>query len=348
MRLVALGSLLLLAVPARGADAPLAERVPRAIEKGLERIRAGAGAYPKHRTCFSCHHQALPLFSLTAARGRGLEVEPERLRGLVQFTLKSFAKTAQVARGQGVGGANTTVGYALAALAAAGHAADDTTAALVQFLLARQRQDGAWPGVANRPPTEGSPFTATALALHGLKHYAPGKAAPADLRRRVDLAFARGLEFLLKASPASTEDKVFRLRGLVWAGADARAVAAARSALQKEQRPDGSWGQLADLAGDAYATGTALVALRAAGLPASDPVYHKGAAYLLATQRADGAWLVQTRSRPIQIFFDNGDPGGKSQFISFVATNWAVLALLELHPRPSEPRPSEPRPLGSG
>jgi hypothetical protein len=35
----------------------------------------------------------------------------------------------------------------------------------------------------------------------------------------------------------------------------------------------------------------------------------------------------------LQLFFDNGDPGGKSQFISFAATGWAVLALLEQFPR---------------
>jgi N-acyl-D-amino-acid deacylase len=128
------------------------------------------------------------------------------------------------------------------------------------------------------------------------------------------------------------EDKVFRLRGLVYAAAEADEVASARELLLKEQRPEGSWSQLPDLKGDAYATGSALVALRVAGLPADDAAYRKGVKYLLGTQKEDGAWIVETRSRPIQIFFDNGDPGGKSQFISFVATNWAVLALLETLP----------------
>ena len=76
-----------------------------------------------------------------------------------------------------------------------------------------------------------------------------------------------------------------------------------------------------------------LFSARAAGLPADDPAYRKGIDYLLRTQKEDGSWIVQTRSRPLQVFFDNGDPGGKSQFISFAATNWAVLALLELYPR---------------
>jgi N-acyl-D-amino-acid deacylase len=60
--------------------------------------------------------------------------------------------------------------------------------------------------------------------------------------------------------------------------------------------------------------------------------YQKGIKYLLDSQKEDGAWIVTTRSRPLQVFFDNGDPGGKSQFISFAATNWAVLALLETIP----------------
>ena len=57
---------------------------------------------------------------------------------------------------------------------------------------------------------------------------------------------------------------------------------------------DGSWAQLPKMDGDAYATGTALMALRAAGLATDDPAYRKGAAYLLRTQKEDGAWIVPT------------------------------------------------------
>ena len=111
---------------------------------------------------------------------------------------------------------------------------------------------------------------------------------------------------------------------------DAKAVAAAQAALVKEQLADGSWSQLpGKRGGDAYATGTVLIALRRAGLAAEDPIYRKGVNYLLTTQKEDGSWFVETRSRPVQEFFDNGDPGGKSQFISFAATGWATLALLE-------------------
>src|SRR5262249_1891797 len=105
-------------------------------------------------------------------------------------------------------------------------------------------------------------------------------------------------------------------------------VEEARGRLLGEQLPDGSWAQLADMSGDAYATATVLVALRRAGLDVRHEGYQKGVKYLLGSQKEDGAWIVQTRSRHLQRRFDNGDPGGKSQFVSVAATNGAVLALL--------------------
>jgi len=36
---------------------------------------------------------------------------------------------------------------------------------------------------------------------------------------------------------------------------------------------------------------------------------------------------VKSRSKPIRIFFDNGDPHQKHQFISIAATSWATASL---------------------
>ncbi len=323
---------------ARAGDSPSAlpannEAVRAAIEKGLQRVETGVKNYPKHRQCFSCHHQAMAVLSMTSAGQRGFAVDDERLQKVIDFSLKTFRNKSQIAKGQGVGGDSTSVVYALHTFAAVEHHYDETTGALVEYLLVKQRKDGSWPIAAfgERPPTMGSLFTNTGLALFALKRYGPPKdaAGAAALQERIDAAFAKGRDWLLANEPASTEDKVFHLRGLVYAGADTKLIDAARIRLLKEQRADGSWAQLADMTGDAYATATVLMALRQAGFDTSHEAYQMGVRYLLDTQTEDGAWIVQTRSRPLQVFFDNGDPGGKSQFISFAATNWAILALLE-------------------
>jgi N-acyl-D-amino-acid deacylase len=335
MRVIAALLAGLLSTSLRADPAPAAD-VKAAIEKGLKRIASGVTSYPRHRQCFSCHHQAVAMMSLSAAGRRGFAVDADLLKKQVDFSLRTFRNRSLIAGGKGVGGDSTSVVYALNAFAAVDQSYDDTTAALVKYLLVKQRKDGSWPIAAfgDRPPTMGSLFTNTGLAVFALKKYSPPKDSPGakEMQERIDAAFAKGRAWLLDNKPSSTEDRVFHLRGLVYAGADAGDIERAREGLLKGQRADGSWAQLERMSGDAYATATALVALRQAGLDAQHEAYRKGVKYLLDSQKADGAWIVQTRSRPLQVFFDNGDPGGKSQFISFAATNWAVLALLESLP----------------
>lgn len=318
------------------AAAPPDRSVATAIDKALKRIEQGVINYPKHRQCFSCHHQAMAVLSLSAARQRGFAVDEKLLQKQIDFSLRTFRNKTAISAGRGVGGDSTGVVYALHTFAAGERPYDDTIAALVEYLLVKQRKDGSWPIAAfgNRPPTMGSLFTNTGLALFALKQYSPPRDTPgsADRQERIDAAFAKGRDWLLANKPLSTEDRVFHLRGLVYAGVKRQVLETAREELLAHQRQDGSWAQLSSMAGDAYATGTTLVALRQAGLDARHIAYRNGVRYLLDSQKPDGSWIVQTRSRPLQVFFDNGDPGGKSQFISYAATNWAVLALLETIP----------------
>jgi hypothetical protein len=314
--------------PAARDDDPIGA----ALAKGLRRIEQGAANYPKHRQCFSCHHQSLPVFALSAARARAVDTDRKVLEGQLDFTLKALKPNRErFLKGLGIGGGNDTAAYALATLDAAGHPADELTDAIVTYLIKRQRDDGSWATSGNRPPSEGSPFTPASLAVRALKRYGPH--LPTDEEKdKAAQAIDRARAWLMERPPRTTEDKVFRLLGLMDSEADRDELEAAKGHMLKEQNADGSWSQTDAMEGDAYATGSALVALRRAGVLPTARAYRKGVQFLLRTQKDDGSWFVQTRSVPIQIFFDNGDPGGKSQFISFAATGWAVLALLQTRP----------------
>jgi hypothetical protein len=82
------------------------------------------------------------------------------------------------------------------------------------------------------------------------------------------------------------------------------------------------------MASDAYATGLVLYALMESGnaLPA-DAVVQRGTQYLLSTWRADGSWLVRSRSPKFQPYFEGGFPYGHDQWILAMATGWSTAAL---------------------
>src|SRR6516164_9840586 len=235
MRTIALVGLVLLHGSVR-ADSPQA--IKSAIEKALPRVEKGATNYTKQRNCFSCHHQALPIMSLSSAKQHGFPVSAETVKKQVDFSLKTFRNKELVIKGQGIGGSNTTVLYALTTLAAVDYPPDDITDSMIQFLLVRQGKDGSWPAVAKRPPSEGSAFTNTALAMFTLPKYGFGTSKDSE---KIKTAYARGKEWLRANTPDTMEDKIFHLRGLVHAGASKKEISAARDLLLKEQKTDGSW-----------------------------------------------------------------------------------------------------------
>jgi hypothetical protein len=194
---------------------------------------------------------------------------------------------------------------------------------MVLGLASRQVDDRSWPVEFDiRPPLTLSPLATTALALRGIKQF-----APPGRREEMASRVARAVEFLKSTTPADTQDQAFKLLGLIWAGAEPSAITPERSALIALQRSDGGWGQMPSMASDAYATGQALFALRTAGTAVTDRVYRKGVRYLVATQLEDGTWFVRTRAYGFQPYFETGFPHGRSQFISTAATAWAAAAI---------------------
>jgi N-acyl-D-amino-acid deacylase len=329
--------LLLLAASVRSEDAEVRidldpVRIQRAAERGLRVIEKAARSYPEHRDCFSCHHQTLPMLAMAAASERGLAADLRLLGEQANFTHRSFAeRAARMHKGEGVGGTSMTVGYGLWTLAIAGRSRDETTDAMVAYLLLKQEPQGPWRRFTSRPPLEDSDFTCTVLAVHYLRRFAGGAQ-----RAQVEEAAERAGVWLRAATPASQEDLNSRLGGLRLLGAPPGEVEKALRAVLEAQRTDGGWAQLDGMASDAYATGQTLFTLARSGISATHEAYRRGLKFLLDTQSEDGSWRVETRSKPIQVFFDNGDPHGEHQFISVPGTAWATTALaLALPPRPA-------------
>jgi N-acyl-D-amino-acid deacylase len=294
-----------------------------AVARGLDVVTKAAQRYPQNQSCFSCHHQTLPLLAAVTARSQGVEINERLLPDQAAFTLAAFHDDLDDLRaGWKIGGRAMTVGYGLWALRLSASPADATTEAMVAFLLKTQHDDGHWSRQTNRPPLEESNITCTTLAIYGLQKYAaPAQQAPAEA------AIKSAALWLDAATPESQEDKCFRLWSLSLLAGDAERVAMARQVVIASQRDDGGWAQLDGMTSDAYATGQTLWMLQTAGLDTADAVYQRGMSYLLSTQGDDGSWLVRTRSKPVQPYFDNGDPHDKDQFISTPATCWAIAAL---------------------
>src|SRR5437879_2739535 len=110
------------------AAAPPDRSVRGAVEKSLKRIEQGLVSYPRHRQCFACHHHAVGVFSLTAARERGFAVESKFVQAQIDFSVKTFRNRSQIAQGRGVGGESTSVAYALNTFAAVERPYDEMTA----------------------------------------------------------------------------------------------------------------------------------------------------------------------------------------------------------------------------
>ncbi|MEQ2005413.1 MAG: prenyltransferase/squalene oxidase repeat-containing protein [Limisphaerales bacterium] len=317
------------------ASGPGTEAIRAAVEKSLPLLTAGArGSMEKRERCFTCHNQGLPVMALATAQSRGFKIYAEELAKQLKFTADFLDKSrTNYVAGKGQGGQVDTAGYALWALENGGWKPDATTAAVTEYLLRWQKELEHWKPQSRRPPTEQSLFTSTHAALRGLKTF-----GTPEQRERIGQRTEQVRAWLVKTKAEDTEDRVFRLRALHVAGAPEADVRQAAKELLDTQRADGGWEQLAGMETDSYATSTALVALhQAGGLATTEEAYRKGLRYLLGKQLPDGSWLVTSRSKPIQSYFESGYPHGTNQFISISAASWATTALALSLPATQQP-----------
>jgi N-acyl-D-amino-acid deacylase len=341
-RIILLGFLLVFSLPtvqAAEAESPKTEpasvasisvaSIREAVGKAIPILEKAATGSADKRKCFTCHNQALPILALAEARRSGFEIDEAVFKRQLKHTLDHLKRGEKnYKEGKGQGGRTLTAGYALWALEAGEHEPDQTTAAVAHFLVEYQKKQSFWHQAGNRPPSSGSAFATTYVALIGLDEFGTDEQQEAIDSRREAVR-----KWLLKEKTKNTEDLVFRLRSLESAGAETAATEAAAKELSVSQREDGGWAQNSTLQSDAYATASALTALLRGGHVSRDSKPAQLAArFLIDAQQEDGSWHVVTRAKGFQTYFESGHPHGKDQFISCAAGSWATVALTLMLP----------------
>lgn len=300
----------------------------KAVAKSIGLLQTTSSSFFVKGGCTSCHAHNLTALAVSLARAKGIRVDEAASAGQLKTTKFGWAafELPLLQRMDPPGGADMT-NYGLLGLEGAQHAPEAVTDAMVFNIAAEQRSTGEWHfGVVARPPMEDGDITRTAMAIRSLQSYGmPGRKR--EFEERIALAKA----WLAQAQPRTTEDRNMQMVGLQWAGDTALANRSAKR-VRDLQRPNGGWAQTEGLASDAYATGQSLYAFSTIGVPAADPAYRRGVAYLLRAQLADGSWHVASRSPPFQPYFQSGFPHDHDQWISSAATAWAVMALTAAMP----------------
>jgi hypothetical protein len=289
-------------------------------------------AFRRHssrQNCLSCHQHYLPMAAVGHAKERAVRLDRAAALRQIELVIEEMDPgTEDVAEAVFSAEPVHGFGYQVLGLTSEYVPAQLGTDAAVHHLAVIQAADGRWQVNIPRPPIQSSDVTATALAILTIKKYG-WLGRQAEFERAVD----RGRQWLWTAKAETTEEAAYQLLGLHWAGEPPEKLAELAHTLASQQREDGGWAQLATLESDAYATGQALYALaRAARRPVSDPKWHQGLRFLLATQHDDGSWHVARRAFPFQPTMTSGYPHHRDAWISAAGTSWAVMAMTQALP----------------
>jgi ankyrin repeat protein len=296
--------------------------VRTAVQRSVTLLERATSQFVGKAGCFACHEQPSVSFAVGAARDKGITID-EKAAGDRWNQLTSSLNASQLEGAASLGGADNNL-YLAEALVRSGYKPDRKTDVLAANLAAYQGGDGGWhlPGYV-RSPLQDNDFSRTAMGIRALKTYGtPGRAA--EMKQRID----RAKQWMLHASPTTTEDFDMRLNGVAAAGASVSDLRKLAEPVLAKQRPDGGFAQRDSLASDAYGTGMTLWSLASAGvIQPNDDVFQKGMKFLLSTQASDGSWHVISRATTFQIYFEGGFPYSHDQWISIMGTGWASSAL---------------------
>ncbi|MFP6763774.1 MAG: prenyltransferase/squalene oxidase repeat-containing protein, partial [Planctomycetaceae bacterium] len=296
-----------LSVSAAETEHLSAELIQATIRKAIPTLENASAGSADKRKCFTCHHQSLPILALVAVRDLDFPIDETNLKRQIEHTASHLKRGQQnYLEGKGQGGRVLTAGYALRALDAADYRPDEITSAVSHFLIDYQQKQGFWHHPGQRPPSSGSAFATTYVALAGLRAFGTG-----EQQKAINVRLEAVRSWLRKTQPEDTEDQVFRLRSLELAMAPPDAITAAAGVVLEAQRDNGGWAQTEKMSSDVYATATALTALLRSGhLNRHAEQARKAAGFLIRGQQKDGSWHVVTRAKGFQTYFETGYPHG--------------------------------------
>jgi hypothetical protein len=281
------------------------------------------------RKCASCHHNTLTALACGIARQKGVPVvdsfDTRNVAGM-ENTLVGACNPNQINR---FINANFIIPYVLLGLNAEKYQPTIYTDISVDYIMGQAKADGSFLTESGRVPLETGEIHLTAMSIRSIQLY-----ASAAKKQHVQQLVTKTKQWLEKQVTNQQQELAFQLLGLQWCGSSTDAKTKVFEKLRSMQNKDGGWSQLPTMKSDAYATGQTLYALFESGMAKTDDaVYQKGLNYLLKTQDASGAWIVATRSFPIQPMIDSEfPPYDYNQFISATASNWATIALLNALP----------------
>jgi squalene-hopene/tetraprenyl-beta-curcumene cyclase len=319
----------------------LEARIPFNLKFAVDYMEQGAEAWTSDWKCVACHTNGTymvvrPL--LTPQLGR----PNEKLRAFFVGTLNE--ELAADPAGMRPELDSTQAVYVAAGLAiwdaqVTGRLSPETQEALA-MMFKLQRADGDWTiSDDNNPPLESNRYQLATVAARAIGN-APGWLAQqrgTPLEAKIDL-----LEDYLR-HPRKLQGDYDRT-DLLWAATelpgllDQARIEQLTAMVFSHQRTDGGWSirsfaqpeewgkgnraaklraepELADPPSDGHMTGLAIIALRKAGVPASDARIQRGIQWLLTNQRASGRWYTRSLNRD------------GWQFITYSGTVYPLLAL---------------------
>jgi len=315
------------AEPATDANSAIELAIPGA----LRYLEKEALSWKAEMGCASCHHAPMMLWACETARVKGFPVKESAVAEIRAFILdennaaRLFPPADAPPDRDG-----TQIGsiYALLALNAGpgGWEKSPLVTQTRKHFAGMQREDGSWPPFPSmgRPPILEQGEASAHLLVAAFAGLPPEAATPetATAVEKAKAWIARPLE------KPSHQVEVTQYIAELATGAPPEILTAHEASLCAQQRPDGSWAQSPDLAGDALATGQTLYALGKAGKRLDDPAVAHAVAFLAGSQRPDGSWPMVSRPVVGGPAAGSLEPSKNLAPITCMGAGWAVLGLL--------------------